>query len=406
MRKIDVLKTGRLTDIIGPVGTLRRILKNHNYFESNGLDISIYNMGRFFRDWNDNESNNQTTKRFSKKCFRSKLDNWAKNSFLLSMLLVERKYRDHKKFVKRYLAENRTPDILICHAEIECYYFLKLNKRKEVKTILFFHNDGIPMKMYSIYYPRLIGSWYMRLLLKRYEYTITHVDKCAFICGVGMKNINSYYPVSIDKSFLIINGIDDLTPQELKEVSIIKNNRKNDCIEICCVGSVSVRKAQRLVIQALAYLPQNLRQKYHLTIVGDGTDMDYCKELVKINCMEEQVTFTGSIPNNEVYRYLACADIFVLLSQNEGLPISIIEAMRAGLAIVSTNVSGIPELVAFDNGILIEPSAKSFASILNQPDTYNWKEMGINSRKAFEEKFTFKRMREDYVKMINSLYDN
>lgn len=406
MRKIDVLKTGRLTDIIGPVGTLRRILKNHDYFERNGLDISIYNMGRFFRDWNDSDSQNIATKKFNKQCFRAKLDNWAKNSFLLSMLLVERKYRDHKKFVKRYLAENRNPDILVCHAEIECYYFLKLNKRKEIKTILFFHNDGIPMKMYSIYYPKLTDTWYMRLLLKRYEYVVTNVDKCAFICEVGMNNINSYYPISLRKSFLIINGIDDLTPAELKEVSIIKNNRKRSCIEICCVGSVSVRKAQRLVIQAMAYLSPKLRQKYHLTIVGDGTDMTYCKECVRKNSMEKQVTFTGSVPNNDVYKYLAGADMFVLLSQNEGLPISIIEAMRAGLAIVSTNVSGIPELVSYDNGILIEPSADAFASVLSQLGTYDWKLMGHNSRKAFEEKFTFQRMREDYVQMINSLYEN
>lgn len=52
-----------------------------------------------------------------------------------------------------------------------------------------------------------------------------------------------------------------------------------------------------------------------------------------------------------MYKHLAQADIFVLLSENEGLPISIIEAMRAGLAIISTNVSGIPELVSNDNGL-------------------------------------------------------
>ena len=69
MRKIDVLKTGRLTDIIGPVGTLRRILKNHDYFESNGLDISIYNMGRFFRYWNDSDFQNTTTKKITNKIF-------------------------------------------------------------------------------------------------------------------------------------------------------------------------------------------------------------------------------------------------------------------------------------------------------------------------------------------------
>ena len=142
------------------------------------------------------------------------------------------------------------------------------------------------------------------------------------------------------------------------------------------------------------------------TVADIGTDHGYIPIYLTVNNMEEQVTFTGAVPNHNVYKHLAGADVFVLLSQNEGLPISIIEAMRAGLAIVSTNVSGIPELVAYDNGILIEPSAEAFASVLSNPNTYDWKKMGVNSRLAFENKFTFERMRNDYVQMISSLYEN
>lgn len=405
MIKIDVLKTGHLTDIIGPVGTLRRILKNRDFFEGYGLEIAIYNTGRFFRDWTQPDSAKKPAKKSKKQIFKTILDNCAKHNFLLSVLLIEWKYYTHKKFVKNYLSEHRSPDILVCHAEIECYYFLKLNKLKNVKTVLFFHNDGVPMKMYSIYYPRIINSWYMNLLLKRYEYTINNVDKCVFICKAGMKNINSFYPISENKSFLIVNGIDDLTSDERVVARSIKETKMDNVIEICCVGSVSIRKAQRVVIQALGQLSQDFRSKYHVTIVGDGPDMVYCQELVKEINLDEQVTFTGAVPNSTVYKYLAAADIFVLLSQNEGLPISIIEAMRSGLAIISTNVSGIPELVAYNNGLLIEPNPNAFAAVLQHPELYDWKQMGANSRKAFEEKFTFERMREEYVKMINSLYE-
>lgn len=402
MKQIDILKTGRLTDIIGPVGTLKRILRNHQYFLDNGLDISVYNVGKFFKDWEDKQPTSEA-KKSKKQKIRAKLDNWAKHSFFLSVILVERKYHDHKKFVKRYLSHGRTPEVLVCHAEIECYYFLKLNKNKDIKTVLFFHNDGIPMKMYALYYPKLIDTWYMRLLLRRYDYTINHVDKCAFICEAGMRNINERYESSRDKSFLIVNGIDDLTPFELEIVKQIKATRKDNTINICCVGSVTVRKAQRFVIEALSILPSNLRNRYHLTIVGDGMDMEFCQELVSKTSLSSNVTFVGSVPNSDVYKYLALSDVFVLLSQNEGLPISIIEAMRVGLAIISTNISGIPELVAYNNGILLEPTAKALADILRTPDAINWRTMGENSRKTFEEKFTFERMKRDYVKMINTL---
>ena len=150
-------------------------------------------------------------------------------------------------------------------------------------------------------------------------------------------------------------------------------------------------------------LPNVLRQKYHLTIVGGGADLEYCKELVEKNELSGNVSFTGAVPNSEVYKYLAKSDVFVLLSENEGLPISIIEALRAGLAVISTNVSGIPELVSNNNGVLIKPDAREFADVL-ATDKLDWKQMGKNSRELFEKKYTFDRMRQDYVDMVKSMW--
>lgn len=164
-----------------------------------------------------------------------------------------------------------------------------------------------------------------------------------------------------------------------------------------------MRKAQRKVIEALGMLSIEKRKKFHLAILGAGPDLPYCKEFVEKNNLCEIVSFEGAVLNTDVYKHLAQADIFVLLSENEGLPISIIEAMRAGLAIISTNVSGIPELVSNDNGLLIRPDAEQLAEILFNSEKYNWKQMGENSRQLYERKFTFERMKMDYVNMIKSL---
>ena len=239
-------------------------------------------------------------------------------------------------------------------------------------------------------------------MMKRYDYIVNNADKLCFICEAGKKNMNHLYLQSITKSALIVNGITDLTAEDRCEVERIRSEKKDEHVNLCCVGSVTVRKAQRKVIEALAMLSVENRKKYHLTIVGAGADLISCQQIVQDNGMEQQVSFVGAVPNTEVYKYLAASDVFVLLSENEGLPISIIEAMRAGLAIVSTNVSGIPELVSNNNGVLINSSADEFLQVLMCED-YDWKQMGKNSRELFEKKYTFERMREDYVKMVKSL---
>ena len=57
------------------------------------------------------------------------------------------------------------------------------------------------------------------------------------------------------------------------------------------------------------------------------------------------VIFKGAVPNAEVYKYLAEANIAILMSNNEGLPLSLLEALRCGLACISTRVAAIPEVI-------------------------------------------------------------
>ena len=400
--KIDVVRSGALTQIIGPVATLRRILSNRQYFLENGLDITVYNGICTYRSIDEIKIKSTGTAKSRKHRLFEWLNHLAYKSYLLSVALVEYKYQTEKRFIKQYLNQQRKPDIVVFHSIFESYWFLKLNEKKRIKSVVFFHNDCIPNELLFMIYPKLRGRRYENLMLKRYKYVVDNADKLCFICEIGQKNMNKYYPVSIDKGALVINGITDLTAEEKVEIARIKQDRKDNTINLCCVGSVTTRKAQYKVIGGLTKLPLEIVRKYHLTIVGSGADLDRCKEMVDKANLNDIVSFTGAVPNTEVPKYLAASDVFVLLSENEGLPISIIEAMRAGLAVISTNVSGIPELVSNNNGVLINSDANEFAQVLLSED-YDWKQMGKNSRALFEKKYTFDRMREDYVKMIKSL---
>lgn len=406
MKKVDVVRPGSMYQIIGPVATLKRILNSRPFFLEKGIDISIFNQGSFYQTLEQlSRSNSGTVVGGTKHRIKEFLARKAKKSYLLSVILVEYAFITIKRVVDAYLKYKRNPDVIVLHAEPEAYWILKHLKKNtnNIKTVVFFHNDCIPFKMYLIYYPKLKKSHYWKRMMYRYEYIINNADKLCFICEAGMRNMNRLFPQSIEKSALIINGITDLTDRELSDIRSIKEKRNNNTINLCCVGSVSVRKAQRKVIEALSLLTEEKRKMFHLEVIGSGPDLSYCKELVKKENLSEIVTFEGGVPNVKVYKYLAMSDIFVLLSENEGLPISIIEAMRAGLAIISTNVSGIPELISNNNGLLISPEATQLAYILNDAEKYDWTLMGQNSRLLFEKKFTFDRMKVDYENMIHSI---
>ena len=109
------------------------------------------------------------------------------------------------------------------------------------------------------------------------------------------------------------------------------------------MGSVSKRKGQDMIVEALVKMSPVQREKVHFTIVGDGTLRGELEKLCFEKGISKYIDFIGV--SNQVENYLLRSDIFMLPSRDEGFPISILEAMRAGLPIISTNIAGIPEMV-------------------------------------------------------------
>ena len=78
--------------------------------------------------------------------------------------------------------------------------------------------------------------------------------------------------------------------------------------------------------------------------------------------------------------------------------------MRDGLAVISTDISGIPELVENNyNGLLIDPDSEKLKDIFNNIDNYNWSLMGKKSKILFNKKFTLNRVFSEYCDIYDSL---
>lgn len=175
MKIVDVVRPGSMYQIIGPVATLKRILSNRSFFQEKGLDISIFNRGHFYQTLQQLSENNVASSKVGiKHRIKEYFDRKAKHSYLLSVVLVEYVFRTIKQVVDSYLSYKRNPDVVVLHAEPEAYWIIRHFKKKNIKTktVVFFHNDCIPFKMYLLYYPKLDSSSYWSKMMKRYEYII------------------------------------------------------------------------------------------------------------------------------------------------------------------------------------------------------------------------------------------
>ena len=406
MKTVDVIRPGSLINIIGPSGTLKRIIQNKDYFEHRGYLINVYTHdninGSLYKPM-DNSMNQSYIKNGIKK-IKAYLRLKAKSMKLLAFIYLYRDYLNVKRLVNYYISLNKTPDILVFHSTTECYLYHKMKTNENSKVVLFFHSDGIPNKMLYSYYPCIKNSIIAKWLMRIHNEAFLSADKCVFIAKNGQDNFLKIYPdYPTKKTALILNGIEDFSVSEVEELKKVEQKYESFKYRLCSTGTINQRKGQRIIIEALAATKKDKREQIHLALIGEGPERVRLEKLVNDYGLAKNVTFEGLIENSQVYKYLYQNNIYILMSNNEGLPISIIEAMRTGLPVISTKISGIPELVDI-NGILIDPNVEQLTTIFDHMDEYDWNVMGKRSRERWKKDFTFDRMKKQYCDMLDSLF--
>lgn len=177
----------------------------------------------------------------------------------------------------------------------------------------------------------------------------------------------------------IYNGVSDVpTPQVAPRAGPLT---------ILMVARFAVPKDHSTLLRAAALLPGG---DWRLQFAGDGPLQRAAEALARELGVAQRVQFLGE--RSDVPALLAAADLFVLASRWEGLPICIIEAMRAGLPVIASDVGGVRELVAAgETGLLIPPGdpqtlAAALQRLIQNPELRQ--EMGSRGRQRFACEFT------------------
>lgn len=158
------------------------------------------------------------------------------------------------------------------------------------------------------------------------------------------------------------------------------------------LGALIQRKGVVDLLEAVKQMKNRNVSNFHVLIAGSGAEENQLKEYTKQNGLQSYVDFLGWITKEQKPSLLEKADVLVLPSYNEGLPIAILEAMSYALPIISTDVGSIAEAVQEDvNGFLIAPgdvNALTDAMVKLTVNTKLWKEESSMSRLICEKKFS------------------
>ena len=140
-------------------------------------------------------------------------------------------------------------------------------------------------------------------------------------------------------------------PQDFTEQALAASGQR-----LLYVGRLAAAKGLPILLQSLALL-KLASPDIQLTVIGDGEDRAELEFQVKKLELDPCVNFVGYQSSESVCQYLQAADIFVMSSFAEGVPVVLMEAMMAGLPVVATQVAGVSELVEEGvNGFLVPPS--------------------------------------------------
>jgi glycosyltransferase involved in cell wall biosynthesis len=206
--------------------------------------------------------------------------------------------------------------------------------------------------------------------------------------------------VPSDKVYRFINCVN------VKEIQAHADSISEDGVYALFLGAVGERKGVPELIEAMGKLKLD-GIPIHLWIAGceeKPGDLAHARTRIATLNLEGICELTGDVREERKSDLLKKADIFVLPSHHEGLPIAMVESMAAGLAIVSTPVGGIPEIIKDGyNGFLIEPGCvkalKEKLALLTK-DPVLCRTMGQLNREIAERELDV----EPYVSNLVNLY--
>jgi len=215
---------------------------------------------------------------------------------------------------------------------------------------------------------------------------------CFAISEYNRNHVLNLYPALPKGKVKVIHcGVD------LKKFTFLKQISSEQKLRIFSVGRLMPAKGFDDLILACGKLKKN-GLNFSCQIVGEGPMEKGLRRLISRQGLEKEVILTGALCHADIIELFKQADVFVLASKKaahrdvqDGIPIVLMEAMACGVPVISTNFSGIPELIEDKkNGFLVASNdfnglAEAVFNLSSHKDKLA--EISANARRKVEEEF-------------------
>lgn len=277
---------------------------------------------------------------------------------------------------------NVCPDIVHCHLNVIPYIFRLAVTCPDIRFVHTLHSVAECASGYRM--QKAINKWFYR---HEKVLPVTISQKC-------YESYESYY--GLNNAHCVLNGCPtpvktDLFQEVTREVDSFKKDTNTPVF--IHVARFHPYKNQKLLIESFNKL-DSMGVDFVLLVVGDGYESEG-RLMVDMAC--NQIHFLGLKKN--VTDYLLCSDAFCLTSFNEGLPISLLEALSCGVVPICTRAGGIPDVIEEGvSGLLakdfdVNSYTDKLVDFVNKPDIINKTIL----RRSFEQQYSMKVCAEKYI---------
>ncbi len=278
---------------------------------------------------------------------------------------------------------------------------LKLARKRKIPIVYTFHTQ---YDQYSHYVPLPSGivNWFSKNQVRRFAQSVDQVSTPAesareILLGYGVTNV-----------IKVIPNPTDLTKFQNANADLVKNqyNLSNEKI-LVNIGRVAPEKNLGLLLQSYRLILTKAPEPVKLMIVGDGPALKDLKQLALEMGIADAVIFTGMVNPSLVSNYLAAADLFVMTSKSEVKPLSQLEALAAGVPIVSIAAAGANDTITHGlNGLLVAEDTGAIAQgVLDL--VFNPERLACFKKGAFDtaERYSYPRIAGEYLELFNRVLE-
>lgn len=195
---------------------------------------------------------------------------------------------------------------------------------------------------------QIIFRPYKKIFLR---FVLRHSDRVVFLSEDQRTSMGKKYGLDPARTLVLPNGVS-------ADFFLPERTQFHSPLRALYVGRLVVQKRPERAVQAIATLPN-----IHLDVVGDGEDRAALEAYARDHKIKN-VIFHGPKRGAELRRFYANADLLIMTSDREGMPLVLLEAMASALPIVGSDVVGIRELIRGTGVLVADPSADAFAQAL------------------------------------------